>query len=465
MKIIIQPNQNVINILNGYQLYVKTKKYRYNKYCIQQKIDDGILIFNTITGTLVFLSEVEVNNLDFVNPCIYTDFLIKNWFLVPENFDEDAVISTIREKQQRIINDTYLDHPKGFTILTTSTCNARCFYCYEKNMKNKTHMTMEVAQKVAQYIIDRTPQYGEICLDWFGGEPLINTKVINYISTKVQAAGIKYYSTMISNGYLFDDDLIKKAKETWHLRNVQITLDGTEEIYNKTKAYIYKDCDSPFKRVISNIHKLINANIGVSIRINIDKHNYDNLKELADYLYAEFGDDESVKAYAHPVFEEGFKRSEEEQKIIYNNLMNIEQYMEDIGIFGGRGLHIGVKYSHCMADNGDHICIFPKGDLGVCEHYLDKYHTGHIDNPDDKNWEILQSWKQFTINGCINCVLKPICLKTEKCPDESFCTPYQREHDIFLAKLQMVKSYKDFLKNPPKDNCKMNCQKCERYGN
>jgi len=83
--------------------------------------------------------------LDFVNPCIYTDFLIKNWFLVPENFDEDAVISTIREKQQRIINDTYLDHPKGFTILTTSTCNARCFYCYEKNMKNKTHMTMEVA--------------------------------------------------------------------------------------------------------------------------------------------------------------------------------------------------------------------------------------------------------------------------------------------------------------------------------
>ena len=29
--------------------------------------------------------------------------------------------------------------------------------------------------------------------------------------------------------------LIKTAKEDWNLQNVQITLDGTEEIYNKTK--------------------------------------------------------------------------------------------------------------------------------------------------------------------------------------------------------------------------------------
>ena len=43
---------------------------------------------------------------------------------------------------------------------------------------------------------------------------------------------------MISNGYLFSEEIIDRAARLWELRNVQITLDGTEKVYNETKAYI-----------------------------------------------------------------------------------------------------------------------------------------------------------------------------------------------------------------------------------
>jgi sulfatase maturation enzyme AslB (radical SAM superfamily) len=40
---------------------------------------------------------------------------------------------------------------------------------------------------------------------------------------------------MISNGILFNEKNIVKARELWHLKNVQITLDGTESSYEQIK--------------------------------------------------------------------------------------------------------------------------------------------------------------------------------------------------------------------------------------
>ena len=61
---------------------------------------------------------------------------------------------------------------------------------------------------------------------------------------------------MISNGYLFDDTIIEKSVNDWNLNSVQVTLDGTEEVYNKIKSYICHDLISPFMRVIENIEKI-----------------------------------------------------------------------------------------------------------------------------------------------------------------------------------------------------------------
>ncbi len=60
---------------------------------------------------------------------------------------------------------------------------------------------------------------------------------------------------------------------------MQITLDGTEQTYNRVKAYVHQGVDA-FERVLQNIAMLTAAGIHVSIRLNVDKHNIREMAEL-----------------------------------------------------------------------------------------------------------------------------------------------------------------------------------------
>ena len=211
MEILNYSNDQTLRYLGGLQLRTVGKKYRFNKFCIKVEVEEGTLIYNGLSGAMVMIKPVELMNIETEDPCDYVDFLINHWFLVPIKYDEEAILNIIKERERTIITDTYLDHPEHFTILTTSACNARCFYCYELGLKNKTHMSLETAEKVAKYIIKHAPKDRSVTLDWFGGEPLFNHKMISIISSRVRSAGFDIQGTMISNGYLFDDNLIKTA--------------------------------------------------------------------------------------------------------------------------------------------------------------------------------------------------------------------------------------------------------------
>ena len=458
MEVIQYSNDTELQLLGGFQLRTKGKKYRFNKFCVKIETEDGTLIRNYLTGSLVLLRPVEMINLETTDPCDYVDFLISNYYLVPENYDEEAILKVIRERQSIPITDNYLDHPIHFTILTTTTCNARCFYCYELKVKGKTPMSLETAEKVAKYIIGCAPKDQQITLDWFGGEPLYNADVIDIICSRVRSAGFSMVSTMVSNGYLFDDKIINRAKNDWNLRNVQITLDGTEEVYNKSKNYTYKDTN-PFKIVISNIHKLLKNDISVSIRMNCDKHNFEDLGNLIDFLANEFTDKQLIYPYVWPIFEEGFTRTLEERNELFSVIDNLECKLQEKGYAVGHSNLGGVKGIHCMIDKGDSICIYPRGEIGICEHYLESKFISHIDNPNEKNWEIIKNWRTYMpeVELCNDCPIKPGCLRAVGCPDEMICFPRLRDYLIDHDKRGILDLYNNY-KNGFKGDCKNDCQ-------
>lgn len=457
MEILSQSNEQTLQYLGGRQLRTKDKKYRFNKFCVKVEVEEGTLIYNGLSGAMVMIKPVELMNIETEDPCDYVDFLINNWFLVPEKYDEEAILKFIKEVKCNFITDTYLDHPEHFTIFTTSACNARCFYCYELGLKNKTHMTTETAEKVAKYIIGCAPKDRTVVLDWFGGEPLFNHKIITIISSRVRSAGFNIMGTMISNGYLFDEKLIKAAKEDWNLQNVQITLDGTEEIYNKTKNYIYKNDESPFKKVIDNIHKLTDNKISVSIRMNCDKHNFEDLIELVHYLDKEFKDNNLVSMYVWPIFEEGFTRSEEERTALFKAIQKVEDTMFECNKDLGHNITNEINTIHCMADRGNAVCIYPKGEIGVCEHYLDSKFVSHIDNPNEKNWDVLKQWRNYTpyTEVCNDCPLKPVCLRLQGCTDQNSCCEQQKIYMIEHYKKSIIREWENYKKgnNSCGDSC------------
>ncbi len=230
----------------------KDTVYRLMRYLLRIDVDDGLLLHNTVTGQLIHLTEKEKDLLSTLpgKPAEIIRELIADHFLVPESFDEYSSVKQLRRILQSRETGDAVNH---YVILTTTFCNAHCFYCYESDYP-RVHMTEETAEKLIQYIAEHR-QGKDVILNWFGGEPLVGVKRIDQISQGLKDRGIPYKSSMISNSYLFDEDMITRAVELWRLERVQITLDGPEEVYNRIKAYVNAS-ENPYQRVLRNAELL-----------------------------------------------------------------------------------------------------------------------------------------------------------------------------------------------------------------
>lgn len=354
--------------------------------------------------------------------------------------------------QVRFIRRTMWKEPEHitcYTIFTTTDCNARCFYCYEMG-RSRIPMSNETAHKAAAYIAAHCG--GEkVHLHWFGGEPLFNKQVIDIICTDLAEKGIVYESMMISNGYLFDGATVEQAVSHWKLKSVQITLDGTEEIYNRSKAFIYKDGKSPYQVVLANIQRLLDAGVSVHIRLNMDEHNADNLMELADELHERFGGKGKFSVYSHTLFEfAGSKthiRAQEERRQLYQKQQRLRKKLDDCGIGASYYLRQKLRIRQCMADSGGSLTILPNGELGLCEHYSEDNFVGSLDGKASER-SVIQSFREYwePIEECKTCFYYPECIRLKKCAELKECFEELRaEYKEYLLK-SMQKTYNAWLK-------------------
>lgn len=405
--------------------------YRLNKFTIHVIKGNGWILYNTTTGGIVVIDDEE----DFVKSL---EELKRMYFYVPNEFDEVLWVNKLRETKSCASNRKCLD---GFTVFTTMDCNARCFYCYEKGQPQFT-MTEQTSKDVAAFII-KYSMGKPIRIRWFGGEPLLNTKSIDIICNELNANGVKYKSSMISNGLLFDDSLILKAIDLWNLRNVQITLDGTKNVYQKAKAY--KDAvGNEFERVISNIKKVSGANIRVSIRLNQDFYNTQDLLELADFLYNEFKGNKHVSVYNNWLYDKLHTLDANLDAEKYAKFKELQNKLIECGLSHNYPLRDKLMLNHCMADSDSSVIITPSGNVGKCEHYTTKYLIGDIHNVQFEKVESLGCKDKYQpMPKCFECPLYPQCVRIKMCPEErESCTLTQCENKIELIKQALLRKYK-----------------------
>lgn len=415
------------------------QEYELAKHCLVVERDEGKIILNELTRSIVFLENSEIEDLTNIDKYL---FLYKNYFLVPKGFNSNKLVDNIRKISLPPIDDVYLNHPWEFTILTTTKCNARCFYCYEKDSKGKHDMSNQTALSIAKYIDDVAPNT-EIRLDWFGGEPLFNQKAIDLIVNYLAQKGRTFTSNITTNGYLFDEKLLEKALNKWKLGFAQVTIDGTEKTYNKAKNYIYKKDSSPYQRVMNNIQMLLDSDIHVAIRINLDNYNIEDSKKLVQEIYERFGIRDNLNIYLYPIFEEeSNKRSAEDEKLLYEGLFEIEELIVSLGFRYDFYPSEQIKTNHCMADSGTHVLISPDGDLGTCEHFINKDFFGNI-NSTKKDYNILNGWREYEEPTylCEDCPIYADCTNPVKCFERHKCTEYVKEWKIRKASYQLVNFY------------------------
>ena len=431
MQIII-PTASQIEQIVGQQKRADGQCYRLMCYVVQQPVADGLLLYNTLTCSLLLLTPDEAADITAQQE------LIDRWFLVPQEHDDQKLSRQIR--QMAALLKSTAKAITGYTILTTTGCNARCFYCFEKGTK-PVIMTTETASKVVRYIMAHRGDK-KVKLRWFGGEPLVNVKVIDLICTELSEQGVPFSSTMVSNGYLFDADKIQRARDLWQLRNVQITLDGTEQTYNRVKDYVYQGVNA-FERVLTNIGLLIAAGIRVSIRLNVDKHNIKEMAQLVSLLHKRFNYNEYLSVYSHELFGE---RSPEDNAELFAQRMQLEQQIAAYGYRGKRRLQKDIKLNSCMADNDGSVVIVPDGHIGKCEHYVDSEFFGHIES-EEREKAILRKFKErpADMEACATCFFYPQCIRLIMC-DGVMCTPEKQREHLHTTMESMKYEYKRYLK-------------------
>ena len=259
---------------------------------------DSVLLYSTLTTSMIELDKDIYENIfeneEYDSYKDEANALKEMGFLIDNDFDELEYLKSLRVKTI----EANKAEPTYYIICPTTGCNARCYYCFEKGAVQKK-MNEKTARAVAEYI-EKNHDSSHLVIQWFGGEPLLEPKTISYIANYLNDKNIAFDSKIITNGYLLDDEIVKMAVNDWHVKIIQITIDGIGEEYNKVKDYINPKKD-PFEVVMSNIKRCLDAKINVRIRINFNPLKYDNALKTVDYLKKRFGDDSNFFIYLAPI--------------------------------------------------------------------------------------------------------------------------------------------------------------------
>lgn len=426
----LQPTAPLISKILREQAYNTDLEYRWAKYVIHFSVKDIILIYNILTKEYLFCKEWHEDK----------EKLVKKWFLVPIEFDDFKFVGNVKLLLSNL--KTQNDVIRNYTIFTTTDCNARCSYCFESGY-SKVRMSCEIISATVNYI-KRQYKNEPISIQWFGGEPLFNVVAIEKICQMLNDAGILFNSQMTTNGLLFNKKMINNAINNWHLCNVQITLDGTENKYNKTKSYITKE-KNPYARVLSNINDLLDNGVNVTIRLNLAKDNFDDLMDLVMELSKRFSKYKVCSIYPIPLFQ--LINETSTRKSIFSNLIKLQLKIEECGMNLGYAYFNKIRHNHCKADSSlNSVIIFPDGNIGLCEHEWEQQYIGNVHDPTFFYKSEIENWNKYNMptTKCAECCLFSDCLKLEKCETNYQCFDELIEYDLFMIRQQMLSIYNNY---------------------
>ena len=152
------------------------------------------------------------------------------------------------------------DNSKGkarmrrITLCVSNDCNLRCKYCYANggNYGKKCHlMDKKTAKKFVDFCVTNFSSVGTVL--FFGGEPLLNYPIIEYICELFkQYAMCEDFPlpsfSIITNGTLCNEKILKLLRDT--ISHITISIDGDKKINDKNRIYKNGDCkDIPSQKL------------------------------------------------------------------------------------------------------------------------------------------------------------------------------------------------------------------------
>ena len=171
--------------------------------------------------------------------------------------------------------------PKTVDISVTGRCNLKCRYCFYANEMFALN-DLQTEQWMA--VFDELGAMAVQSITISGGEAFTRPDLFELIDSVI-ANKMRY--SLLTNGTLITEKTIaafEQGKRRLRLDSIQVSIDGScAEIHNKSRP------PNSFDRALRGVRLLKEASFPVTVRTTINRHNVDDLENIAHLLLEDVG--------------------------------------------------------------------------------------------------------------------------------------------------------------------------------
>lgn len=328
-----------------------------------------------------------------------------------------------------------LEEEKSFKgnlwLNVTHNCNLKCKYCFEQEGlydETEQNMSLETAKKCMDYWFERINKDQYIYdIIFFGGEPLLNQKVIfycvDYINNLLKDLKAIPRYNITTNGTLLNDAVLKLFKDNTFI--VDISIDGLKRMHEKNIPF--KSGESTFDTIISNIKKLNGMVTKLSAFVCLTKEDIPYFKQSVQWLW-----DQGIKnVYGTLVFGKNYiyeyedyieyqNQISELANMTFENIINDKPYFYTSFIENIKAIIKKKFTSNCYLFQNGVLIFSPTGNAYKCHRFVgdDRFKLGDIKKPELNL--LKHTLKKEKIDKCMNCWYQLFC--GDGCP---------YEHDVY----------------------------------
>ncbi len=316
---------------------------------------------------------------------------------------------------------------KALCLHIAHTCNLNCSYCFASQGKyhgERAVMSFEVGKQALDFLIANSGTRGNLEVDFFGGEPLVNFQVVKdlvaYARSIEKEHNKNFRFTLTTNGLLIDDDVIEFANRECH--NVVLSLDGRKEIHDRFRVDYAGN--GSWDRIVPKFQQLVEARGGQGyyMRGTFTHANPDFLKDIQVMLDLGFNELSMEPVVAAP--DDPSALTEEDKAIVMEQYEKLAMLMLDkdregkpftfyhymIDLTGGPCIY--KRISGCGSGT-EYMAVTPWGDLYPCHQFVgeEKFKLGDVWNGVD-NTEIQNEFLECNVYArpeCRDCWARLYC--------------------------------------------------------
>ena len=256
----------------------------------------------------------------------------------------------------------------------TNLCNLRCKHCYQDDFSHRYDLDWRELKKISNNILGTLNQWNQTAtIHLTGGEPLLKQELFSLLENLDQSPVVEELG-IITNGLLFNQDVIQRLAKFSKLKKIKVSLDGADEETNDSIRQ-----ENTFKRVIRNISLIKKkSSFEIILMLTVMRRNVRSLSAFYKLSKELFIDGFIIERFIP--LGKGRERmdevlSKEEWRELVETLLNLFSIEEKNALLSYQAFQVNFNGEEpellgapCVIGR-DGLCIMPEGNIFPCRRF------------------------------------------------------------------------------------------------